>query len=237
MNGMQWPAQEEPDEETSAPQHDQAWPGAARARRGAVPARIGRSTLPSASSSGATLADLELVARIQRGDVAAFETLVRSYHRPLHTFLTGFVRSAAVADDLLQDLFLNIWKNRSEWHITSQARGYLYTAARNAAMIYQRHERIVERFATQAAREEAMPAMSAGAEPTERRAEATEIVDAVDRALARLPERCRMAATLRLQHSLTYAETAQVMGITVKAVERLYTRALRLLRTELTDYR
>jgi RNA polymerase sigma-70 factor (ECF subfamily) len=71
-------------------------------------------------------------------------------------------------------------------------------------------------------------------EPPDAAVHASELAAAAERAIAELPERCRLVFTLSRQHGLRYAEIAQVMGITVGTVEVQMNRALKALRTKLT---
>ncbi len=192
------------------------------------------SAAPVADDSCAD--DSRIVERIRAGDQAAFAELVLAYTRPLRTFIQGFVQSPQAAEELVQDLFLKIWRMGSELPVQSNLRAYLYMAARNSALVYCRHSRVTERWATAAAKSPELAAMGMPARPADRRAELAELDAEVRRAIDRLPERCRQAATLRFQHDLSYTEIASVMGVTIKAVERQVTRALKKLRTDLADY-
>jgi RNA polymerase sigma-19 factor, ECF subfamily len=76
----------------------------------------------------------------QRRDVAEFEALFRTHYAALCDFVYGYVRSRAVAQELVQDLFLRLWE-RVGTPAAALAASYLYTAARNRALGYLRRER------------------------------------------------------------------------------------------------
>ena len=69
----------------------------------------------------------------QRHDIAAFEALFRAHYAPLCDYVYGYVRSRAVAQELVQDLFLRLWELAPTTAATLGA-SYLYTAARNRAL-------------------------------------------------------------------------------------------------------
>ena len=172
--------------------------------------------------------DASLIARIRAGDEAAYESLYLEYHESLWRFAYTLVRSAEIAEELIQDIFLALWRDRARWRVTTSIRLWLYGAVRNRAMNHRRHERVV---ATAAVRESALdegerPA-GMGVPPTDPHAalEASELDERVDRALATVSERRRIAMTLRWRHQFTPAEIAEVLGTTPEAVRVLLARA------------
>jgi RNA polymerase sigma-70 factor (ECF subfamily) len=191
---------------------------------------------PSSCDAADSVANMQLVERIRAGDQAAFAELVLNYTRPLRTFIQGYVRSPHAAEELVQDLFLNVWRMGPDWQPRSNLRAYLYAAARNFALLYCRRASVVERWETAVATSDEAPAMGTPSGPADRYVETSELDAALRHAIAQLPPRCRQVATLRLHHDLSYAEIAEVMGVTVKAVERQATKALRTLRTNLARH-
>jgi RNA polymerase sigma-70 factor, ECF subfamily len=195
------------------------------------------TSLPASLACVTTDADERAwVARIALGDQAAFERLVRRYYEPLHSFIVTIVGRGDIGEELLQDLLFRLWQSRATWNIHSSVRSYLYVAARNAALAHCRHERLVDRWRIFAIERGEGFGMGRGPHSTEVTAHALALREVIARALNRLPERCRLCAVLRLQHELSYTETAEIMGISVKAVEGLYTRALKTLRRALAAY-
>jgi len=174
-----------------------------------------RPTAPSAPGRAP-----DPVAAIRAGDEAAFEALYLAHHDALWRFAFAQVRSAAVAEELVQEVFLALWRDRAGWEVASSARAWLYGAVRNQALNHLRHERVVARLAD---RTRAVPAESPA--DAHARLEAEELDTAIARALAALPERRRVAMTLRWTHDLPAPEIARVLGTTPEAVRVLLTRA------------
>lgn len=181
----------------------------------------------------ATLDERSVIARIQAGDESAGEWLYLRYHEALWRFAYTLVRSSAVAEELVHDVFLALWRDRAHWRVTTSARLWLYGAVRNRAMNYLRHERVV----SSAAHDDVRIAMSAPPADVEAAVEARELDDRVARALASVPERRRIAMTLRWRHELTPAEIAEVLGTTPEAVRVLLTRARQDLASLIGDDR
>jgi len=177
--------------------------------------------------------DRERAERIRRGDAGAFEALFREHHPGLCRFAEGYVRDPAVAEELVQDVFFELWRGRAGWELRTTLRAYLYGAVRNRALNHLKR----------AGRERGWLARLRGegdpADPSpspERAAAESEAAAAVARAIARLPARARMVVELRWQHGLRHGEIAEVMGISVKGVENQLGRALKALRGMLGDF-
>ena len=83
------------------------------------------------------------VARIRSGDGPAFEALFYAYHAPLCAFAYRLVGVRDLAEEIVQEVFLYIWERRETWDVRTSVKSYLFTAVRNAAMSYLRHERVV----------------------------------------------------------------------------------------------
>jgi RNA polymerase sigma-70 factor (ECF subfamily) len=177
-----------------------------------------------------------LVARVRTGDRAAFDELVLTYCDPLCNFVTIIVGSAGTAEELVQEVFLKIWRMRSGWHIRSNLRSYLFGAAYKAALNECRRAALRQRWEARVAACGEAPMMSEAGEPADRHVETLELRAALRLAIQQMPPRCREAATLRFEHDLSCPDIAQAMGITVKAAERHASNALHLLRAALGPY-
>jgi RNA polymerase sigma-70 factor, ECF subfamily len=182
--------------------------------------------------------EAELVARVRAGEESAFEALHATYHHALWRFAHDQVRCSHGAEEIVQEVFLALWRTRSTWEVTTSIAGWLYGAVRHQALRYQQRERTVVRLAERAiahaassgrSTELAMVAIGTPAPDAHDALESRELDDAVGRALATLPERRRIAMSLRWKHRLSAPEIAAVLGTTPEAVRVLLTRARREL--------
>lgn len=184
-------------------------------------------TLPSPERKS----DEDLVQGIIAGDPQALEALFRRYHRNLVAFAQLYVRNPAVAEELVQDVYFNVWRQRTEWNPRGSLRAYLYGAVRNHAANRVREKRVRAKW-----REEAGPGTVHGA-ATSRGPDADlqfrEMIGAIERVLDEMPPRQRVVFTLSRHQGLSYAEIAAVLNISRKTVEAHMGRALALLRTRL----
>jgi RNA polymerase sigma-70 factor, ECF subfamily len=176
--------------------------------------------------------DSEWVAAVRAGDPAAFEALFHTYHAPLCTFAHRYLGARDLAEEIVQEVFLFVWERRETWDVRTSVSSYLFTAVRNAALSYLRHERVVRRREPEVRElHQVRPASP------EREALDAEISAAVRQAVSRLPARCRLVFTLNREQGLTYAEVAEVLGISPRTVEVQIGRALKSLRRCLADLR
>jgi RNA polymerase sigma-70 factor, ECF subfamily len=159
---------------------------------------------------------------LRKGDPAAFETLFRAFAPGLCTFVARYVESRTVAEDLVQDLFLTLWRKREDIEIDGTVDLYLFGAARNRALNYLRHQRVEERFRTTVlSRPDAHLSLREG--------EILELLE-VQEAIDTLPARCRLIFSMHHQQGMTYAEIARSLGLSIKTVETQMGRALKALR-------
>jgi RNA polymerase sigma-70 factor (ECF subfamily) len=146
-------------------------------------------------------------------------------------YVLRFVGSAGVAEDLVQDLFLYLWDSRARLGDMDVTPSYLYVAARNRALKYLRHQRVAAAWIERAAREEVPTAPS-----PEDLYLRHELADAVARAIADLPTRCREIFVLRRRQHLSYHEIASRAGVSLGTVKSQMWRATVLLKEKLAPY-
>lgn len=176
-----------------------------------------------------TAPDRTWVARIRAGDADALDSVFRSYYAELCAFAYRYVRSRAQAEDLVHDVFAQLWADREQWQVRDSLKAYLYGAVRNQAISALRRQMVERRWEARArACHRAAPVHVEN--PAQAELEREDLARVIQQVVAELPERCRMAVTLRWQRQLSYAEIAQTMGISVNTVEVHITRACRAVR-------
>jgi len=185
--------------------------------------------MPSPPSDPGRL-DADVVRRVRAGDTTELERIFRAHYAALCDFVRRYVRSRETAEELVQDVFFNIWTNRDRWEVRETLTAYLYGAARNRALNHLRHERTARRWEERAMDQRSDPAAGSQAPDVLDLLESEEAIGTLQRAIAALPERARAVVVLRWQHQLRYAEIAEAMGISVKGVENQLARAMKALR-------
>jgi RNA polymerase sigma-70 factor (ECF subfamily) len=182
--------------------------------------------------SEAALDQRALARRIRDGDVAAFEIVFRTHYNGLCSFVRQQVGSAEAAEEVVQEVFLNVWRGRGGIDPDQSLRAYLYRAARNTALNQLKRRRLERRWLAASAGPTSH-AISAVADDAVREHELT---IAIQQRVASLPERCRLIFTMSREQGLSYAEIAEALGISVKTVETQMGRALKTLRAGLAAF-
>lgn len=197
------------------------------------------STDPSRHDEQTAAAEEDWIEGIRNGEKAAFRQLFERWYNPLLRFAFRYVQSEAVAEGLVQDLFLWIWEHREEWNVEGRLNTYLFRAIKYKAMDHWRQLRTRERYLDQLILirdAEMVPDPLAGMEEWLESTEESEFVRAAQQAIEELPERARMIYKLNRLEGLTYREIAEVLDLSPKTVEAHMGRALDYLRKRLSRY-
>jgi RNA polymerase sigma-70 factor (ECF subfamily) len=166
-------------------------------------------------------------------DIAAYEKLFRELHAPLCEVVDSYVRSQAVAEEIVQDVFFVVWMRRERLAGVA-LRPYLFTAARNRALHHLRHRSIVARWSMWVESRPDVAGVGGGPRGADLDIEDRERRAALRSAIDRLPPRARLALVLQWDHEMAQTEIAAAMGISVKGVEKLLATAKRKLRESLS---
>ena len=175
--------------------------------------------------------EIHLLERIRAGDSDAFDAVFRANYAALVGSAERILGRRDVAEEIVQDVMLELWRRRETLAVEDSLRGYLFRATRNRSLNHLRHGAIEKRAEPELAAIRAESGSSAHAALVEE-----EIEVAVKRAVADLPARCREVFELSRVHGLRYSEIATTLGISVKTVEAQMGKALRLLRERLAQW-
>jgi RNA polymerase sigma-70 factor (ECF subfamily) len=175
--------------------------------------------------------DRELLERIRKGDTDAFDAVFRANYASMVGTAERMLRRRDVAEEIVQDVLLELWRRRETLVVDDSLRGYLFRATRNRSLNHLRHGAIEKRAEPELAADRDEVASTGPSDLVEE-----EIDTAVKRAVAELPDRCREVFELSRVEGLRYAEIAATLGISVKTVEAQMGKALRLLRERLAHW-
>ncbi|WP_119079203.1 RNA polymerase sigma factor [Chitinophaga alhagiae] len=175
-----------------------------------------------------TLTDQELTKLLAGNDNKAFETLYQRHAEALYLFAYRKLPVPHVVEDLLQDVFANIYRNRASLSGIGNFRAYLFTALRYRLLNELRNSLL------HAQHREQLPTETTAEAPL--RYDLHQLEKAFNAALEKFTERSREIFLLSRRDHLSYKEIADRLGISVKAVEKHMSRSLHALRHELKDY-
>jgi RNA polymerase sigma-19 factor, ECF subfamily len=172
----------------------------------------------------------DLLDRLRRGDESAFDAIFRTWYAPLVRLAERFVGTQAVAEEVVQDVMLEMWRRRELLAEEGSPQAYLFRSTRNRALNHLRHASVERRAAPKVA---SAPSHDP---PAPAQLVEAEIDTAVREAIGALPPRCREVFELSRVEGLKYSEIADTLGISVKTVEAQMGRALRELRVRLAEW-
>ncbi len=187
--------------------------------------------------------DVRLMLAVRDDDAAAFEELVLRYQNRLVSVLEHLVGHREQAEDLAQDVFLRVYRSRKRYEPTAKFSTWLFTIANNVALNARRSlsRRKEVNLGVESSTESGlqplaqMTSVSSGQLPA-RQLDKAEMRDIVQLAVGSLNERQRLAVLLNKFEEMSYADIAEVMDLSPKAVKSLLSRARENLRQIIEPY-
>jgi RNA polymerase sigma-70 factor (ECF subfamily) len=170
----------------------------------------------------------QLAARVRAGDTVAFEDIHRASYGALIALAYGYLGSVEAARDIVADVFLNLWQGRADWRPRHRIHSYLCGAVRNRCLNDVRARRVRDEYAVMARADNDYAGVPV--EPIDVALEKADLLEAVWRAVEKLPSHRKELMVLRWKHELSFEEIAEVMNTNVPAVHNLLGRTLKTLR-------
>jgi RNA polymerase sigma-70 factor, ECF subfamily len=187
--------------------------------------------------ASAASSDEDLMLAYAAGDAAAFDALYARHKGGLYRYLLRQCRKAGVAEEMFQDVWMNLIRARASYVPSAKFTTWLYRIAHNRLIDYYRESGRVHLVSaddeTHANLVAALP--TAQNEQPERRAEARELGARLRKAVAALPAAQREAFLLQYEGGLSLAEIAELTGSGVETVKSRLRYATNKLRSELSE--
>jgi RNA polymerase sigma-70 factor (ECF subfamily) len=169
--------------------------------------------------------------KIRKDDIRSFELLFRKYYAMLCNYAYKIHKDMDTAEEIVQDLFFNIWEKRDSIHIESSVKSYLYKSTYNRSMLVLRQKTIQTRYEKYLKDHVNLTQPDASEE-----IDAEELARVIDKTLEELPERIRKIFTLSRFEGLKYHEIAEKLSLSVKTIESNMGKALKLFRKNIKAY-
>ncbi|MBP1639467.1 MAG: polymerase sigma-70 factor, expansion family 1 [Bacteroidetes bacterium] len=153
----------------------------------------------------------------------SFRKLFDLYYKPLCTSLNYYTRDEAAIEEIVQEVFVNLWEARDQLQI-EHLKTYLFSAARYRALNYLRNKQRQFEILENWAKEESENRQSRNV------IDMDEMLPRLQKAVDMLPEKCRTIFELSRQEHLTYKQIADRNNISIKTVESQMSIALKKIR-------
>ncbi len=174
--------------------------------------------------------DTDIIGRIRQSDKGQFELLFRSSYVSLVRYAKTLIKDHDASEEIVQDLFYRLWKERENLKIESSLNGYLFRSVHNKCLHYIEHNKVVERHA-----QEMSYRSPNNSESPSDILQYKELQEKIAGILEKLPERCGQIFCMSRFEGLKYSEIAEKLSVSVKTVESNMGKALKEFRKELTE--
>ena len=175
--------------------------------------------------------DEELMHEIKAGNMLAFDELYRKYSRRLHKFSYAMLKSTEDTENLIQDVFLNLWLNREKVEKNASVSYYIFTIAYNSAISVIRKKIKNANYI-----EYVKSLQDLVQEPVDLQVEYKELDEKLNKIIDKLPQRQKEVYLLSRVEGLKYSEIAERLNISINTVENHLSRALDNIRRKLGSY-
>ena len=183
------------------------------------------------SDSADGISDRVLAAKVQEGDRAAFERLVRLYMRPVSAIASSLLRQIEEVDDAVQDTFLRVLERIHLYNPRRPFAPWIYQVARNVARNRWRTNHRAKRRSDDV--ELAKVPVADDTDSPDNRTEISELRRYVEKAIEELPERQRVAVRLHDIEGFKAQEIAEFLGVSDGTVRANLHHARKTLRARL----
>ena len=177
------------------------------------------------------LNDFVVFKKIKEGDVGTFEKIFRQFYASLCMYAFSITSRKDISEDVVQDVFYNIWKDREHIQILGSIKNYLYGAVRNHSLRYLEHALVERQYQENVLNNAAETDLS----PHEL-LEYKELENVITNIINKLPERRKQIFLMYRMKGKKYKEIAEYYAISIKTVEAEMTKAYQILRQGIDKY-
>lgn len=176
------------------------------------------------------LSDEELLDLLKRGQEAAFDCLYMRYRNKLIHIARNRIQSRTAAEEIVQDVFADLWQKRDSLTLTKTFSAYIYTSVKYEVLDHIRSLKVKQSYLEQMAMFE-----TPVSDDTRQQIEANELDYHLNRQINALPDKCREVFKLSRFENYTVQEIAEKLNISPDTAKYHISHALKELRVSLRD--
>jgi RNA polymerase sigma-70 factor (family 1) len=174
--------------------------------------------------------DIELVERLQRGDVDAFDLIYEKYSGKLYSFGLKYLRSTVEAEELVQSVFLKLWENSKNLKKELSFKSYLFTIAYNEICRFFRKRHYGQKFI-----EDTLYENSQSSHEIESSIHFQHVLDRVQLIVDKLPKTQRAIFMKSRMEGKSTREIAREVGLSPGTVDNYVSESLKFIRARLRN--
>jgi len=171
----------------------------------------------------------EILRRLAEGDQSALTGIYQQFWQPLFLSAYNVIKDKKACEDIIQEIFLQLWLKRESLNVRESLKGYLLAATRYQVFRYIRNTPVRSELYIHL--EERMAAPSADLSLLQK-----DLSRQIEKVVGDLPEKCQQIYRLSREELLSHKEIAERLNISTKTVENQLTIALRRLRLSLGEW-
>jgi RNA polymerase sigma-70 factor (ECF subfamily) len=177
------------------------------------------------------LNDLFLIGELKQGNKVVFDYIFNYYYSSLCTFSMQYINDHEMVEDLVQDLFVNLWSEAPNINIRSSLKSYLFASVRNRCLDFLKHKKVSEKHRTYH-----LYSADSNENSTDHYFSESELRQTLHKSLEKLSPRCREIFELSRMHGLSNKDISEKLEISKRTVELQISNALKILRKELVEF-
>ena len=194
------------------------------------------SLAESKSRTAMKVTDEVLIKRFQDGDEEAFNELVARYKDPLFNYVARMLKDRVYAEDIVQETFVRVYRNRDRYQQIAKFSTWIYTIAINLTKTELRRQNLRRFFSLSGSADSSksfeLPDTKINLEKS---AEDTIVGERIKEAIAELPKTFREVIVLRDIQELSYDEISKIVGVPLGTVKSRVNRGRTRLQKKLRD--
>jgi len=170
------------------------------------------------------ISDFRLMEQIRKGNVHALELLFERYYEPLCNFAFLFLKTTSQTEELVSDVFIRVWQNRSQHTKITHVKAYLYRSVKNAVISFLRKNRLdMDDLSSleDVSKHNITPEVLLIRE---------DLQQAVGRMIEAMPRQAGLVFRMHKMDGLSYKEISSTLGLSIKTIENHMGKALRFVR-------
>lgn len=168
---------------------------------------------------------------LSKGDQKFIDLLFDKYYTYLCNVVYRVINDADYAEDIVQEIFTDIWRKRESINIQTSLRAYLRRASVNRSLNHIRKQRM--KFDEN---EDAIIDIESNTIDGQQELEKDELEQRIHDCIDALPPKCKLVFSLSRFENMSYQEIANHLEISIKTVENQISKALRILRSSIQPY-